>query len=203
MISPEFLLAALIVVLIPGIGALYTVSTGLLYGQRASVAAALGCTAGVVPHLLLSIVGLSLLWQMNAIAFQFLKFAGTGYLIYVAWAMGSSKGVSLDLALPQQNLWKIARKAVWLNLLNPQLTTFLLAFLPLFIPTDVSFPIIGLLGLGGVFMAITFAVFAAYGLLASRFRKRVAGSPHLILWTRRLFAVLFAILAVQLAVATP
>lgn len=199
MIDVEFLLASLIVVLIPGIGVLYTVSMGILYGQRAGIVAALGCTTGIIPHLLLSVLGVSLLWQMNAIAFQFLKFACAGYLIYVAWMMGASKGFSLDWSLPKDNNWKIARKAILLNLLNPQLTTFLLAFLPLFLPTNTAFPAAALLLLGAVFMGITLAVFVLYGVLASHFRRYVTRSTRVVLWVQRFFAFVFAVLAIRLA----
>ncbi len=74
MFSPEFLLTSLVVVLIPGTGVIYTVSTGLFRGWRASIAAALGCTAGIIPHLSASILGLSAILHMSAVAFQGLKF---------------------------------------------------------------------------------------------------------------------------------
>ena len=75
MLSAEFLPTALVVALIPGTGVIYTVSSGLFYGVRASIVAAFGCTLGVVPHLLASILGLSLIFQLSAAVFQALKLA--------------------------------------------------------------------------------------------------------------------------------
>jgi threonine/homoserine/homoserine lactone efflux protein len=92
MFSPEFLLTSLVVALIPGAGAIYTVSTGLFHGWRASLAAALGCTAGIVPHLLASVLGLSFILHMSAVVFQGMKFAGALYLLYLAWATWQDKG---------------------------------------------------------------------------------------------------------------
>ena len=86
MITLNFLVTSLIVVLIPGTGVVLTVSTGLAAGRRASVFAALGCTAGIVPHLLASVLGLSALMHASALAFQLLKFAGVAYLLYLAIA---------------------------------------------------------------------------------------------------------------------
>lgn len=84
MVSVEFLLTSLVVVLMPGTGVIYTVSTGLLSGWRASIAAAMGCTAGIVPHLLASVLGLSAILHMSALAFQVVKFAGNGHVLLIS-----------------------------------------------------------------------------------------------------------------------
>lgn len=200
MFSPEFLLTSLIVVLIPGTGTIYTVSTGLFYGWRASLAAAVGCTAGVVPHLLASILGLSFIFHMSAVVFQGLKFAGAAYLLCLAWVMWREKGaLTFDAASPQKNPWQIAMKAVLLNLLNPKLTLFFFAFLPLAISPDTSSPVAELLLLSVVFMGLTLIVFASYGVLASGVRKHVVNSPSAIVWLRRSFAGAFAALGINLA----
>ena len=91
MITVEFLITSLIVVLIPGTGVVFTVSTGLLRGRRASVFAALGCTAGIVPHLLATVLGLAALMHTSALAFQALKYAGVAYLLYLAYATWRDK----------------------------------------------------------------------------------------------------------------
>ena len=92
MITLQFLVTSLIVVLIPGTGVVFTVSTGLAQGRRASVYASLGCTAGIVPHLLASMLGLSAVMHTSALAFQALKFAGVAYLFYLAWATWRDRG---------------------------------------------------------------------------------------------------------------
>ncbi|HZN48912.1 MAG TPA: LysE family transporter, partial [Ramlibacter sp.] len=86
MITPEFLITSLIVVLVPGTGVIYTVSTALAQGRVASFFAALGCTAGIVPHLLATVLGLAAVLHASAMAFQVLRYAGVAYLFYVAWA---------------------------------------------------------------------------------------------------------------------
>ncbi len=200
MFSPEFLLTSLVVVLVPGTGTVYTVSTGLFYGPRASLAAALGCTLGIVPHLLASVLGLSFVLHMSALVFQGLKYAGAAYLLYLAWAMWRDRGaLSFGSASPERSARQIIVRAILLNLLNPKLTLFFFAFLPLAISPDAASPLAQLLGLSLVFMAITLAVFAVYGVLASSVRERVARSPKVIVWLRRSFAAAFAALGVRLA----
>ena len=201
MLNPEFLLTSLIIVLIPGTGVIYTVSTGLFHGWRMSLAAAVGCTAGILPHLLASILGLSFILHMSAVVFQVIKFAGVLYLLYLAWAMWrDTGGLTFDKTSSQQNALHVAGRAVLLNLLNPKLTVFFFAFLPLFISLETSSPIIQMVLLSAVFMVITLVVFILYGILASSVRQYVVNSPRVVIWLKRSFAVAFAGLGVRLAV---
>jgi threonine/homoserine/homoserine lactone efflux protein len=202
MITAEFLITSLIVVLIPGTGVVFTVSTALLQGQRASVFAALGCTAGIVPHLLATVLGLAALMHTSAVAFQVLKYAGVVYLLYLAFATWKDKSAfAVDGAASRGCAKDLIIKAILLNLLNPKLTIFFLAFLPQFVEHGASSPLVQLLMLSSVFMAMTFAVFVVYGMLAHAFRKAVIESPRVQSWLRRGFAAAFAGLGVQLAVS--
>ena len=200
MITLEFLITSLIVVLIPGTGVVFTVSTGLVQGRRASAFAALGCTAGILPHLLATALGLAALMHTSAIAFQALKYAGVAYLIYLAYATWKDKAAFVVEDVPsKRTALGIVIKAILLNILNPKLTIFFLAFLPQFVEPGASPPLAQLLVLSGVFMAMTFAVFVVYGLLAHAFRRAVIESPRVQSWLRHGFAATFAGLGVQLA----
>lgn len=200
--SLEFLLTSLIVVLIPGTGVVFTVATGLAHGRRASVFAALGCTAGIVPHLLATVLGLAALMHASALAFQALKVAGVAYLLYLAWATWrDTSSFAIDTAAPRQSARHLMLRAVLLNILNPKLSIFFLAFLPQFIAPGTAAPMAQLLVLSGVFMVMTFAVFVLYGLLAHAFRKAVIESPRVQAWLRRGFAGAFAGLGAQLALS--
>ena len=131
MISFEFLVTSLVVVLVPGTGVIYTVSTGLVQGRRASVYAALGCTAGIVPHLLATVLGLAAVMHTSALAFQVLKYAGVAYLLYVAFATWRDKSAfSVDSSVARTPAMGLMARAFLLNILNPKLTIFFLAFLP-------------------------------------------------------------------------
>ena len=200
-ISTEFLLTSLIVVLIPGTGVIYTISTGLMLGARASIAAAIGCTAGIVPHLVASILGLSAILHMSALAFQAIKFVGAAYLLYLAWNMWKETGgLQLASCESQAGMWRIARRGFLINILNPKLSVFFLAFLPLFVSPDTGSPVLQMTGLSLIFMAMTLAVFIVYGLCAHGFRRYVINSPKIMLRVQRSFAAVFAALGVKLAV---
>lgn len=200
MLSAEFLLTSLVVVLMPGTGVIYTVSTGLFLGGRASLAAACGCTAGIIPHLLACILGLSAILHMSAVAFQVIKFVGAAYLIYLAWSIWRETG-ALQFNKPTQKRgpWQIAVRGFLINILNPKLSIFFLAFLPLFVSPTAASPTVQLCKLSAVFMLMTLVIFIIYGISANGVRSYVAGSPKRMLWLRRSFSVTFAALGAKLA----
>lgn len=198
--NSEFLVTSLIVVLIPGTGVIYTVSTGLALGLRSSIAAAIGCTAGIIPHLIASIMGLAAIIHMSALAFQTLKFVGVGYLLYLAWTMWREEGaINFESASHEKGLLKIAIRGLLINILNPKLSIFFLAFLPQFVPSSTNSPLIRLLILSAVFMGMTLLIFILYGAFAHGIRTYVVRSPGLIQKFQRGFAVIFAALGAKLA----
>jgi threonine/homoserine/homoserine lactone efflux protein len=200
-VSTEFLLTTLIVVATPGTGVLYTLAAGLARGARASVVAAFGCTLGVVPHMLAAITGLAALLHTSAVAFQVLKYLGVAYLLFMAWSMlrDRSELAAADSApLPAR---RVIVSGVLINLLNPKLTLFFFAFLPQFVSTSESPASLTMMGLSAVFMLVTFAVFAVYGVFAATVRRHVISRPRVVAWMRRVFGAAFLALAGRLALA--
>lgn len=201
-LSAEFLITSLIVVLVPGTGVIYTISTGLFMGWRASIAAALGCTIGIIPHLLASIMGLAAILHVSALAFQMLKFAGVAYLLYLAWTMWRETGaIKFDDSRKENGHRQIIVRGFLINILNPKLSIFFLAFLPQFVPVNSPTPMTSIFVLSGVFMVMTLFVFIIYGAFAHGVRSYVVRSPKLMQRVQRSFALLFAALGAKLAVA--
>jgi len=201
MISFQFLMTSLIVVLIPGTGVIFTVSTGLALGRKASVYAALGCTAGIIPHLFATIFGLAAVMHTSAMVFQTLKYAGAVYLAYLALATWKDKSAFSLESINKTTGGKLAAKAFFLNILNPKLTIFFLAFLPQFVDPAKGSPLSQLLLLSAVFMVMTFIVFVGYGYLAHAFRRYVIGAAGVQRVLRLGFGAVFAGLAAKLALS--
>lgn len=200
MLLTEFLITTFVIVLIPGTGVLYTLSTGLTQGWRASLFAALGCTAGIVPHLIASILGLAAILHTSALAFQIFKFLGVLYLAYLAWGMWKESGaIQLESGKGESGCGRIALRAILINILNPKLSIFFLAFLPQFVPADAASPMPYMLFLSGIFMLMTLIVFAGYGVLAHRVRSYVSQSPRIVQRIQRVFSGLFVAMGVKLA----
>lgn len=199
-----FWITTVVVVATPGTGVLYTVAAGLSRGRRAGLLAAVGCTLGIVPHLLAAVTGLAAVLHASGIAFRALQFLGVGYLLYLAWKTLRDTG---SLTLPEGTAKArlprhLVVRGVLVNLLNPKLTLFFFAFLPQFVDSGAGPAVPLMLRLGVVFMLVTLLVFALYGLLAAGVREQVIGRPQVTTWLRRVFAGSYLALAGRLAAST-
>ncbi|GLR87902.1 LysE family translocator [Bradyrhizobium iriomotense] len=198
----SFLLTSLIVVASPGTGVLYTLAAALTRGSRASVAAAFGCTLGIVPHMTAAMLGLAAVLHTSALAFAALKWCGVVYLLFMSWqALRETGALAVEGRIAERSNWRVIVTGFLINILNPKLSIFFLAFLPQFIATDEAHVLARMLELSGVFMVMTFAVFVVYGLFAASLRERVISRPRVMAWLRRSFAAGFAALGAKLAFA--
>jgi threonine/homoserine/homoserine lactone efflux protein len=197
-----FLLTSLIVILSPGTGVLYTLGAGLSRGFRASVVAAFGCTLGIVPHMAAAIFGLAALLHASGLAFEAFKYAGVAYLLYLAWnALKEHGALRIESGIAPRSALRVTGTAILINLLNPKLSIFFLAFLPQFIAHDEAHPLAHMAALSAVFMGLTFVVFVGYGLFAASVRDHVISRPRVMAWMRRSFAAAFVVLGIKLALA--
>lgn len=201
--DPAFLITALVVVASPGTGVIYTLAVALGRGGAASISASFGCTLGILPHMAAAILGLAALMHTSAVLFQLVKFAGVLYLLWMAWSTLKEKGL-LDAQPDRARISHaaIVRRGVLLNILNPKLSIFFLAFLPQFVPADAAAPTMTMIWLGFIFMVMTFVVFAIYGVMAAQVRGRVLQSPTVMAWLRRTFAAAFALMGLRLALSS-
>lgn len=200
MISLQFLITALIVVLIPGTGVIYTIAVALAQGRRASIAAAFACTLGIVPHIAAALLGLSALIETSAALFQIFKWIGAAYLVYLAIQTLRERGaLRFEPARERASIPGIIRTGILINILNPKLAIFFFAFLPQFAPVGEAGLTGHMLLLSAIFMALTFVVFALYGSFAALARERVLASARVMAWMRRFTAIAFAAMGLKLA----
>jgi threonine/homoserine/homoserine lactone efflux protein len=204
--SLSFLITSLIVVVSPGTGVLYTLATALTRGSRASIAAAFGCTLGILPAMAAAMLGLAAVLHTSALAFAALKWCGVAYLAYMSWQALREQGAlavdpARDPGMDARSSRQVIVTGFLINILNPKLSIFFLAFLPQFIAADEAYPLARMLELSATFMAMTFVVFALYGLFAGAVRDRVVTRPRVMTWLRRAFAGGFALLGARLAFA--
>jgi threonine/homoserine/homoserine lactone efflux protein len=201
-VSIEFLVTSFIVIASPGTGVLYTLAAGLSRGSRASVVAAFGCTIGIVPHMAAAILGLAALLHTSALAFQTFKYLGVAYLLYMAWNTLCERGaLRVEQEIDTRSAVRVTVTAILINILNPKLSIFFLAFLPQFVSAGEPEPLWRMLALTGIFMLMTLVVFVGYGLFAASVRDRVISRPRVLTWMRRSFAGAFVALGAKLAFA--
>jgi len=201
-VSVEFLITSFIVVVSPGTGVLYTLAAGISRGSRASVVAAFGCTIGIVPHMAAAIMGLAAILHTSALAFQTFKYLGVIYLLYMAWNTLRERGaLKVEQEVGTRSAVQVTVTAILINILNPKLSIFFLAFLPQFVSAGETSPLSRMLELSAVFMLMTFVVFVGYGLFAASIRDHVISRPRVLTWMRRTFAGAFVALGAKLAFA--
>jgi threonine/homoserine/homoserine lactone efflux protein len=135
--TSEFWITSLIIVATPGTGALYTLATALSAGWQKAVIAAFGCTLGIVPHMIAASLGLTAILSTYDVLFEALKIAGVAYLAYMAanlWRGGNMNLTQLENV--EKSATEIIVQAILINLLNPKLFLFFLAFLPQFVKVN-------------------------------------------------------------------
>jgi threonine/homoserine/homoserine lactone efflux protein len=156
-----------------------------------------------VPHLLVAMLGLSGLMHVGATVFEVVRWAGVAYLTWMGISMIRDRG-SLSIGRetesePHRSSWSVVRQAVLLNLLNPKLTAFFFAFLPQFVDTPSGSFDLTILGLSGMFMAMTLAVFVVYAYASAVARERLLGAPRVLKWLHRSFGAIVIGFAAKLA----
>lgn len=202
--SIEFWVTSIVVTATPGTGALFTIAAALARGTRAGLVAALGCTLGILPHLVLALTGAAALLAASPVAFEAVKWAGVAYLLYMAWGMWRQGGIfagggeGADETPPARTIRRVILDAILVNLLNPKLALFFFVFLPMFVSAEHGDAVLRMAGLGLAFMAITLAIFGVYAICAAWLRRFVVGRPRVMRWISRCFSVTFVVLAVLL-----
>ena len=200
--STAFLLTSLVVIVSPGTGVHYTMAAGLSRGARASVIAAVGCTLGIIPHMIAAITGLAALLHTSAVAFQTLKYVGVTYLLFIAWRTLKEKGaLTVENETGPRSATNVIVSGILVNILNPKLTIFFFAFLPQFVSAKDPNALVRMVELSVVFMLMTIVIFVGYGSFAAAIRKHVISRPQVLTWMRRVFAGAFVALGARLAFA--
>jgi threonine/homoserine/homoserine lactone efflux protein len=150
--------------------------------------------------MLAAMIGLAAVLHTSALAFATLKWLGVAYLLYMAWQQFGTRGaLSVEARKEGGAALGVIVRGILVNILNPKLSIFFLAFLPQFIAADEPHPLARMLELSATFMLMTFVVFVLYGLFAARLRDHVISRPKVLAWLRRAFAGGFALLGAKLA----
>ena len=195
-----FLITSLIIILIPGTGVIYTISTGITEGRKKSLFAAVGCTLGIIPHLFMSITLSSLLMQMSNTFFTVIQLIGARYLLYLGAGMVFT-GNKIDFGpspLAHSTAGIICR-GILINLLNPKLTLFFFSFLPQYLTPGIQNYVQQSFVSGLTFMLLTLLVFICYGVLAGTAKNFFVSSPGFVCILQKVSGILFIFFAIKLA----
>jgi threonine/homoserine/homoserine lactone efflux protein len=169
-----FLGASLALVLIPGPNHLYITARGVSQGRAAALASAFGVETGTLVHIAAAAAGLSYLISRSATLFAIVKWAGVAYLVYLGIRALTSKEQAASEALPPQPLRKVFLEGVVVNVLNPKVTLFFLAFLPQFVKPSAGSPAVQIVLLGVALLVMGVISDVAYAFTAGALGVRLA-----------------------------
>lgn len=171
-----FVAAALVVLIIPGPGVLYTVARSASQGYRAGLTSVLGLSIGALVHVVAAAAGLSAILLTSATAFGIVKALGAGYLIYLGLQMlfSAKPALTMDTSTPL-SLYRLMMDGIVVSLFNPKIAVFFLAFLPQFVDPDLGSVPRQILLLGLVYVALALLTDGAYALLAGSLRQWISG----------------------------
>ena len=171
-----FVAAALVLLLTPGPGVLYTVARSLSQGQRAGLVSALGLSAGALVQVAAATLGLSAILLTSATAFGVVKALGAGYLIYlgIRTLTARDSADSVDVSTPR-SLYRLFTDGVVVSVLNPKIALFFLAFLPQFVEPSRGPVAQQVLFLGLLYVALALVTDSGYAVLAGRLRQVLGG----------------------------
>ena len=199
-----FVLASTLLGLAPGPDNLFVLTQSALYGRRAGVLIVLGLCTGLVVHTSAVALGVAALLQTHPAAFTALKILGACYLLYLAWQAFRAQVSSLnDRVSSTLTGARLYRRGIFMNLVNPKVALFFLAFLPQFVNAEQGGAALQILMLGAIFIGVTLVVFSGIGWMAGWLGERLARSPAVQQWMNRLAGLMLAGLALHLFLQGP
>lgn len=199
-----FLLASALLSLAPGPDNIFVLMQSALYGRRAGLVITLGLCSGLLIHTLAVALGVASLFLVSTLAFTVLKFAGAAYLLYLAWQAFRATAVSLDDTgtSTTPTLGALYRRGIIMNLGNPKVAIFFLAFLPQFAdPAEGAMPL-QLTSLGLFFILVAWVIFSLVALLSGVIADVLRHSPRAQTILQRIAGLIFVLLALRLAAST-
>ena len=197
-----FMTASVLLALAPGPDNLFVLTQSLLHGARAGLVLTLGFSTGVLVHSAAVAFGVAAVIQASAVAFLVLKLLGAGYLLHLAWeawrASPVQPGVESGRLLSPGRLYC---RGILMNVTNPKVLIFFLAFLPQFVDPHHGPVMPQVLTLGGLFVLNTLIVFGGVALLAGTLGAWLSRSGRLQRWLNRTVALVFVAVALMLVLA--
>ena len=202
-ITPMFLLASAAITLSPGPDILYVLAKGISQGRQPALIAAAGFASGLSVHTTMAVVGLSALLMASAVGFTVVKFAGGAYLVYLGIRASMSGGlVSLPASGEPMTGKRIFAQAFAMNILNPKVAVFFLAFLPQFTRRNQGNISIQLLLLGIAFALVALIIFSLVGVFSATLGAWIRSKPRGLRAFDFVIGSLFIGLGVRLALAS-
>ena len=190
---------AVVLALVPGPDNLFVLTQSVIHGRWAGLMATLGFSTGLIFHTLAVTLGVAALIRTSPIAFTLLKLCGAGYLLYLAWHFLQATVIGDgQVARDRPGAWRLYRRGIVMNVTNPKVSLFFLAFLPQFADPQVGSVAWQMILFGLIFILATLLVFGGLALLAAQLSPWLMQRAGVQRWIHRLAALIFVLLAIRL-----
>lgn len=197
-----FMGAASALAAVPGPDNIFVMTQSALYGRMSGLIVTLGLASGLIVHTTAAALGVAVIFQTSQTAFAILKYAGAAYLVYLAWQAFTASGSKLTAEdAPRIPTRKLYLRGLIMNIANPKVTIFILAFLPQFVDPANGPLIPQFYQLGALMFLATLIVFGGVALAAGTLGALLRGSASVQLWLNRVSGMIFVALALKLATA--
>jgi threonine/homoserine/homoserine lactone efflux protein len=198
-----FTLASIILALSPGPDNVYVLSQGATKGTKAAIATTLGLSSGVIVHTSAAALGISVILQSSELAFSVLKFLGAGYLLFLAFQTYKNRNKPFELSVKNsaKEMKRLYLKGFFMNILNPKVSIFFLAFLPQFINVENGSVAMQMILLGVIFMLVTIVVFSTIGIAGSTLNVKLRTNPSIVVYMNSFTSLVLVVLALNLALS--
>lgn len=199
-----FIIASFLLCLAPGPDNIYVLTQGMTKSKKAAIVTTLGLCTGIIIHTSAAAFGISVIFQTSELAFNLVKYIGAAYLLYIAYQAFRHRDDKLDLTAQNSSneLKKLYIKGFFMNVLNPKVSIFFLAFLPQFVNTELGNVPMQMIILGLVFMALTVVVFSSIGIAGNMLSSKLMENPSISKILNILTSFVLGALAVKLALSS-
>ena len=199
-----FIAASFLLCLAPGPDNIYVLTQGMTKSKKAAIITTLGLCSGIIIHTSAAAFGISVIFQTSELAFNLVKYIGALYLLYIAYQAFKHRNEKIDLSSQDNNneLKKLYIKGFFMNVLNPKVSIFFLAFLPQFVNPELGNVPMQMIILGLVFMALTVVVFSSIGVAGNMLSSKLMENPSISKVLNILTSFVLGALAVKLALSS-
>lgn len=199
-----FIIASFLLCLAPGPDNIYVLTQGMTKSKKAAIVTTLGLCSGIIIHTSATAFGISVIFQTSELAFNLVKYIGAAYLLYIAYQAFRHRDDKLDLTAQNSSneLKKLYIKGFFMNVLNPKVSIFFLAFLPQFVNPELGNIPMQMIILGLVFMALTVVVFSSIGIAGNMLSSKLMENPSISKILNILTSFVLGALAVKLALSS-
>ncbi|RYA23052.1 LysE family translocator [Malaciobacter halophilus] len=198
-----FIITSFLLCIAPGPDNIYVLTQGMTKSKKAAIITTLGLCTGLIIHTSAAAFGISMIFKTSQIAFDIVKYLGVIYLLYIAYQVYKHRNepLNLDTKASKKDLKALYFKGFLMNILNPKVSIFFLAFLPQFVSVQNGNVPLQMIILGLIFMGLTIILFSLIGIAGNLLSEKLLNNPKIVKYMNILTSFVLVSLGVKLALS--